>query len=308
MTSLQDNNYPPELFKDKILLSINCVCHQKGYISVLINSNYQTVCPNCRIKHFSVTCDKCKTGYIFPETEKKEINLVEGWWQCSMCNEKSHFDLKNLPDANWLDKSKIPPNILKEKTKELQVYPIMKVGFILILLVMLISPIMKILKDKPSPEKDTNTPTVVSLPNNWKSDFIDGVSFQYPGDFTLVTRENGIFEAKNERISMKIENKNTDGNILNEIESIKINTEKNPEDSTVKIIKLSRHIAYINTIMSAEGIFFNSCYIPVSDNAYVSLIISTDTRDALNKKPEIYTETGNLTNDILKTFNFTSSY
>jgi hypothetical protein len=293
-----------EINKEKDYLGVDCKCGNSGYISVKLMEERYTICPKCRVKHFYVTCKKCESGYIFPDTEKKEINLVENWWYCSFCRKKWPVEFNALPYTNWVDKSEIPEEVLNEGTKARKIFSMIYIGIIVMLFISILSPFKRIYEESQKQPKFDLPPINLTSENEWQSNFIARVSFDYPSDFVIAKLEDNLFEAENERFSIRITSGEMDEYRAGKIESIKTAVEENPEDPTVKRINVLEYTAYLDTVMSAEGIFVNDCLIPLEDGQFVALEVSADTRKPENIEPEIYRETEKLTEKILQTFRF----
>lgn len=111
----------PEDLKNKEMLEINCSCGRTAYIFIDdFNQCYLTTCLNCHKKIYSLTCQKCQSGFAFPE-DTKSINLIERWWRCQVCGFKNPLRVNECQIIKNYQEKELPSEILL-KNKSVRIY------------------------------------------------------------------------------------------------------------------------------------------------------------------------------------------
>lgn len=148
-------------------------------------------------------------------------------------------------------------------------------------------------------------PAVSDSTANWKTYTNNkfGFSLKYPPTFKERIQDTFDFIAEDNQYTLEIKASSNSLTYDKIIKSIKENSIAKAE--SVKIINIANQEVYLESQMSAEGIFGRSVYIPLNKGV-IFLGLSADTKLPGNAEPEIYQMVEKLTNQILSTFKFTN--
>jgi len=133
---------------------------------------------------------------------------------------------------------------------------------------------------------------------DWMSVSLNGFKFKYPRGYKLQEQEDDHFIADNQQTKIYVNLIKDVAKYESWIQMIKENLDSN--SPSVDIQKVGQYTVYLESRMTAEGIFERNCFITLSDKL-IKLTVATNGE---SEEPKIYKEVEQLADQILNTFDF----
>lgn len=100
------------LAKKLDMLDADCSCGANYKVFVDLKEDVYGVCPKCGKRMLMVMCEKCQSGFCYPENHKV-IDGVNNSWKCEVCKQVN-FGLP-VKSVQVFTSNEIPPEVKKEE-------------------------------------------------------------------------------------------------------------------------------------------------------------------------------------------------